>query len=329
METLLIGRSDVRRLLPVRDCIEAVEQAFRLLGEGRASPPGTLAVHAREGAFHIKAGVLELGRSWYAAKSNGNFPQNPARNGLPTIQGVMVLADAADGRVLAVLDSMELTALRTAAATAVAAKHLARSDARVATIWGCGVQGRAQLRALAAVLPLERVHAQDRDARAASSFATALSAELGLEVVVTADPVAAVRSSDVCVTCTTSREFILGADCLHEGLFIAGVGVDHPEKRELAPELLAGAKLVVDGLDQCAAIGDLRHALEAGVVARSDVHAELGAVVAGRAEGRVSASEAIVFDSTGIALQDVAAGAVAYERALAEGRGVRSMAFDE
>jgi ornithine cyclodeaminase/alanine dehydrogenase-like protein (mu-crystallin family) len=327
METLLIGRSDVRRLLPVGDCIAAVERAFRLLGEGRAAPPGTLAVHAREGAFHIKAGVLELGRSWYAAKSNGNFPLNPGR-GLPTIQGLIVLADAADGRVLAVLDSMELTALRTAAATAVAAKHLARPDARVATMVGCGAQAPSQLRALAAVLPLERVYAHDRVAGAAASFAAALSAELGLEVVVCADAAAAVRSSDVCVTCTTSREFVLGAECLHDGLFVAGVGVDHPEKRELSPELLARAKLVVDGLDQCASIGDLRHALEEGVLRRSDVHAELGAVVAGRAEGRVSAGEVFVFDSTGIALQDVAAAAVVYERALAEGRGVRRIAFD-
>ena len=134
-------------------CIEAVEHAFRLHGESRAEPPGILAMHATEGSFHIKAGILDLGRRYFAAKTNANFPGNPARFRLPTIQGVVLLADADQGSPLALMDSAEITALRTGAATAVAAKHLARADASVATVCGCGLQGRAQLRALAAVRP--------------------------------------------------------------------------------------------------------------------------------------------------------------------------------
>jgi len=133
--TLLLTRKDVSELLTLNDCVLAVEQAFRLHGEGRAPAPGVLGVHAQGGGFHIKAGTLLLGRNYFAAKTNANFPGNPAR-GLPTIQGVILLFDADNGQVLAVMDSMEITTLRTGAATAVAAKYLARKDARVIFLAG-------------------------------------------------------------------------------------------------------------------------------------------------------------------------------------------------
>ncbi len=322
---LVLSAEDVAGLLPYGDCIAAVERAFRLLGEGRAARPATVGVHVPSGAFHIKAGVLESAgagnppRLYFAAKVNGNFPGNPENRGLPTIQGVIVLCDAEDGRVLAVMDSMEVTARRTAAATAVAARYLARSSSSVVTVCGCGVQGRAQLRALCEVLPLRVALAFDREPAQAASFAHELADELGLEIRPVNDLASAVLRSDVCVTCTTSSEFILDASTIGDcpGLFLAAVGVDSPSKRELAPEVLASSKIVVDLLEQCARIGDLHHALEAGVMLQSDVHAELSAVVAGQAVGRESEAEVIVFDSTGIALQDVAAAALVYERSSA------------
>ncbi len=150
--TLLLGRKEVAALLGVEECIAAVEEAFRLHAEGLSLPPGVLETLTGGGGFHIKAAGLRLaGGSFYAAKVNANFPLNPERFGLPTIQGVVVLYDAERGRPLAVMDSMELTALRTAAATGVAVKYLARPDSKVATVCGCGVQGRVQLRALAEV----------------------------------------------------------------------------------------------------------------------------------------------------------------------------------
>jgi len=127
--TLLLTRKDVSELLTLNDCVLAVEQAFRLQGEGRAPAPGVLGVHAQGGGFHIKAGTLPLSRKYFAAKANANFPGNPAR-GLPTIQGVVLLFDADNGQVLAAMDSIEITILRTGAATAVAAKYLARKDSR-------------------------------------------------------------------------------------------------------------------------------------------------------------------------------------------------------
>lgn len=327
METLLLTRSDVARLLPLPRCIDAVEAAFRLLGEGRAQPPATVAVHVEGGGFHTKAGLLPWGgRLYFAVKTNGNFPVN-AERGLPTIQGLLMLCDGSDGRVLAVMDSMELTALRTAAATAVAARALARPGAATAAVIGCGVQARHQLRALAAVLPLDRAAAYDLDAERARAFCREMAAELGVEVAAAPDAAGAARGADVVVTCTTAREFVLGPRDVEPGAFVAGVGVDSEGKRELHPALLARARVVTDLREQCARIGDLHHALDAGALTLADVHADLGEVVAGVRPGRMSDDEITVFDSTGIALQDAASAAAVYEAACAAGGPARSLAF--
>jgi len=132
-------------------CIVAVEAAFRAQADGTTLPAGALGTHATDGGFHVKAAGLTRERAYYVAKVNANFPGNQSRHGLPTVQGVVALFDATDGRLLALMDSMEITTLRTAAATAVAAKSLARTDARTLAILGCGIQGRSHLRALARV----------------------------------------------------------------------------------------------------------------------------------------------------------------------------------
>lgn len=219
------------------------------------------------------------------------------------------------------MDSSRLTELRTAAATAVAARHLARAGASRLTLVGCGAQAMAQLRAVSAVRPISRVRLFDIEPARAEALAKRMAPDPGLVVEIVADLAAAVAGSDICVTCTPSRRPILTADMAGPGLFIAAVGADNPEKHEVAVELLASARVVVDSLDQAAEIGDLHHALAAGVMRREDVHAELGEVVAGRASGRGRDDEVIVFDSTGTALQDVAAAAIVYERAEASGRG--------
>jgi alanine dehydrogenase len=320
---LLLSRSDVVAMLGVDECMAAVDQALRMHAEGNSLPPGVLGVHANDGGFHVKTAGLLLKRFYFAAKINANFPANPSRFGLPTIQGLVLLYDAEKGTPLAVMDSMEITALRTAAATAIAAKYLARNDARTLTICGCGMQGRAQLRALARVRRLETVFVFDANRALAEHFADEMSAELRLAVRVTDELNAAVRRSDICVACTTARRFIVRREDVPPGMFVAGVGADNPEKQELDPALFTCSKVVVDSLEQCATIGDLHHALAAGSATRDNVHAELSEIVAGRKPGRTSRDEITLFDSTGIALQDVAAAAVAYERALARNHGAR------
>jgi len=320
--TLLLTGHDVAELLTIEDCMAAVEHAFKLYGEGRTQPPGILGVHARDGGFHIKAGLLELDRSYFAAKVNANFPENAKRYGLPMIQGIVVLCDGENGYPLALIDSIEITIQRTGAATGVAAKHLARPDSQIATICGCGSQGRISLRALTKVLPIEKAWAYDRDQDQAQRFARELSEELRIDIEVAGDLQAAVRQSDVCVTCTPSKQPFLKGDFIAAGTFIAAVGADNPEKQELEPALLGGSKLVVDLLSQSATIGELHHAIDAGVMTSEDVYGELGEVIAGVKPGRTSSDEIIIFDSTGMALQDVITAAAVYEKAIKQGTGI-------
>src|SRR5688572_14853628 len=321
--TLILKRSEVASLLSLGECTGAVEEAFRLNEEGQSLPPGVLETLTDTGGFHIKAAGLKLAeRTYYAAKVNANFPQNTSKWGLPTIQGVIALFDGEKGYPLALLDSIEITALRTGAATAVAAKYLAQRDSKVATVCGCGVQGRVQLKSIAQLFQLEKVYAYDQVEAVGSKFADEMSAELKIEVIPVSDLPRALGESDVCVTCTSSRQPFLMGEHVRAGTFVAAVGADNPLKQELDPALLASNKVVVDVLDQCAAIGDLHHAIAAGVMGKSDVYAELGAIVAGRTPGRTSAEEIIIFDSTGTALQDVAAASLVYEKALAAEKGV-------
>ena len=318
---LVLSRRDVLELLTLSACIEAVERAFRLHAEGRTFGPGVLGVPTVNGGFHIKAAGLVGERSYFAAKTNANFPDNPRRFGRPTIQGTVVLADATTGEPLAVMDSASVTALRTGAATAVAAKFLARPDAHTATVVGCGIQGEIQLAAIAAVLPLQRAWVLDIDYPRAEALAARAAASLGLRVEAAKDLRAALRESAVCVTCTPSRRAFLGAADVAPGTFIAAVGADNQGKQELEPTLLASATLVVDVLDQCAEIGELQHALAAWLMTREQVHAELGDVVSGRRPGRIRDDEITIFDSSGTALEDVAAAVAVYEKACASGRG--------
>jgi alanine dehydrogenase len=320
--TLVLTRGDVTALLTLDDCIAAVERAFALQGAGRALGPGVLGLHVPDGGFHVKAAGLPLSRLYVAVKLNANFPDNGPRHGLPTIQGVVALSDGETGQPLALMDSMEITVLRTGAATAVAARHLARPDARVATIVGCGRQGRIQLAALARVRSLERAYAVDRDAAVARRFAEEMSARLGLDVRPAGSAAEAAPRSDICVTCTSSRAPLLRRDDIAAGTFIAAVGADNEDKIEIDPALMAACTIVVDSLEQCATFGDLHHALARGVLSTADVHATLADVVAGRKPGRTSAEEITIFDSTGVAIEDVAAAVAVYERAIAAGRGV-------
>jgi alanine dehydrogenase len=317
----ILSRRDVLELLSLGECIAAVEHAFRLHAEGRTLGPGVLGVPAGRGGFHIKAAGLVGERKYFAAKTNANFPDNPQRFGLPTIRGTVVLADAEHGEPLAMMDSSGITALRTGAATAVAAKHLARRDARSAVIVGCGAQGEIQLAAIAAVLPLERVRVLDTDRSRAEGLAVRAQRELGIQVDVATDLHAALQDSDVCVTCTPSRRAFVSRADVAPGTFIAAVGADSQGKQELEPALVSSSTLIVDVLEQCAEIGELQHVLAAGLMTREQVHAELADVVVGRRPGRTDHAEIAIFDSSGTALQDVAAAIVVYEKASAFGRG--------
>jgi ornithine cyclodeaminase/alanine dehydrogenase len=281
-----------------------------------------LGIHTQNGGFHIKAGILELKRAYFVAKLNANFPGNQKKFGLPTIQGVVAVCDASNGRLLALMDSIEITIIRTGAATGVAAKYLARSGASVVTICGCGNQGRISLKALMKVRRIEKVFAFDIDSVQLDRFCNEFNNEVVITPTRNEELSMALKQSSIVVTCTPSREpFIRPAD-IAPGTFIAAVGSDNEEKQELSPHLLVKNKIVADVAEQCASIGELHHAIKSELVTLSDVYAELGEIVIGKKKGRESEKEIIIFDSTGTALQDVAAAAIVYEKAIAAGIGM-------
>jgi alanine dehydrogenase len=320
---LILSRSDAERLMDFPGYVEAVEAGLRAAAEGRAGAPPALSLEVDGGAFHVKGGALPMDdRLYVAIKSNGNFPSNPARRGLPTVQGTIYLADGRDGRPLAIMDSIGVTIARTGAATAVAAKHLARPNARSVMVCGAGVQGRIQLRAINHACPIEQALIYDINGEAAAALARQMAGELGIAVSATPD-LGAARDCDVIVTCTSSRGAFLTPDHVRPGTFVAAVGADNSDKQEIDPALFPRATVVVDSLEQCAQIGDLHHALDAGTFARDQVHATLAEIVAGQKPGRRGADEITLFDSTGLGLYDVASAARLYERALERGMGAR------
>jgi len=290
---LIIRGSEVAALMDHAAYLTAVEAGFRSYANGDACVPMPMHIPAQDGGFHAKGALVVLDRPYVAVKVNGNFPENQRRTGLPTIQGAVLLFDAAAGSLLAVIDSIEITLRRTAAASALAARYLARADADSIAICGCGDQGRSQLAALAEVVTLKRAFAWDISMDKAHDFADEMQGALGLEVTAVPHVYDATRRSDIIVTATSAQRPFLTKDCVS----------------------------VVDVLAQCAVMGDLHHALDAGLVSSADVHAELGDLVVGRKPGRTNPREITVFDSTGVAIQDAASAAWVYQRAVARNIG--------
>jgi alanine dehydrogenase len=319
---LILTRSQIAGLLPFEVYVRVVADAFRAHAEGRSLPPAIMHVDAPEGEFHIKAGGLLAPEPYFALKSNGGFFQNRARHNLPNIQGMVILASAATGQPLALMDSMEITIQRTGAATAIAAHYLARAESRVCTVCGCGNQGRVQLRALCHALPIRKAFVWARQLERAQVFAAWARGEFGIEAEATADLRGALAQSDACVTTTPAKQPIIGPGDLPPGMFLAAVGADSPDKRELDARLLPAVSVFGDLLAQCATVGEFHHGIAEGLVRREDFRGELGELIAGKVRGRTSVEEITIFDSTGTALQDAAAAVAVYQRAKSAGLGV-------
>jgi alanine dehydrogenase len=319
---LILTRSQISGLLKFDEYVSVVGHAFRAHAEGCSMAPALMHVSAPDGEFHIKAGGLLTPEPYFALKSNGGFFQNRVRYAMPNIQGMVFLASAENGLPLALMDSMEITIQRTGAATAIAARYLARRDSSVATICGCGNQARVQLRAICHTLPIRKAFVFGPTLEKSRAFAEGMSAELKIAIEPITDLRTALRQSDVCVTCTPAKKPLIGAADVPPGMFIAAVGADSPDKQELDAHLLPLASVYGDLLDQCAEVGEFHHALAQGLLRREDFRGELGALIVGAAQGRTSADEITIYDSTGTALQDVAAAVAVYRKAKAGGAGV-------
>jgi alanine dehydrogenase len=304
-DTLLLSKTYIHEHIAAAAFLPAMREAFLALDRGELQNPSVGHLRGDGGGLHIKAaaGIERFGK--IVVKMNANFPGNPAR-GLPTIQGALALFDARSGELLALMDSIEITARRTAAASTLAAQHLARTDSTRLGMIGCGMQAIYHLEALRELFALTRVVCADIDELRASEFARQAQSS-GLTVTVARTAAECARGADIIVTCTPSTTPILHRADIDPGCFIAAVGTDSPAKHELAPDLMAAALVVPDDLTQAAEMGDTHHAIRAGAMTPASIHAELRAIVSGRAAGRTSPNELFVFDSTGMAIEDLAA----------------------
>jgi alanine dehydrogenase len=296
----LSGR-DVERAVSPQRAVEAVREAFVAYALGEwAMPPKVYVPAYPEGDFRA---MPALGAGHALLKWVTSFPANPAR-GLPTVTGLVLLSDASNGTLRAVLDAGAVTALRTGAAAVLAAETLGRADAGAAAVVGAGVNGRAV--AATFVARGRDVLIWDVDTRRARAVAT----ELACAVPESREQALA---ADLVVTVTPGSEIVFAAGALEPGQHVSLMGADGPGKAEIAVEELARARVFCDDWVQASHNGDLVHAVQAGVVARGDV-TELGPVLAGEAAGRRSDDEITVFDSTGLAIQDLAIALAALER---------------
>ncbi|MCB1376944.1 MAG: cyclodeaminase [Alphaproteobacteria bacterium] len=321
-DIFVLTEADLRRCVGLDlEVVEVVEQAFRMLASGQVIMPPILSMEIPQahGEVDVKTAYIP-GFDGFAIKVSPGFFENP-KIGLPSLNGLMILFSARTGQVEALLlDNGYLTDIRTAAAGAVAARHLAPPDAETAGALGCGVQARLQIEAAHLVRPFKKVLVWGRDGAKAEACASDLAAKLGIAAeAATAERV--VRDSQLVVTTTPSKQPVLKAEWLHPGLHITAMGSDQAVKNEIDPQALARVSLYVcDRVSQVEKLGELRSAREAGVLT-GVTPPELGEIVAGAKPGRASQADITLCDLTGTGAQDTAIATQALKAAKAAGLG--------
>jgi ornithine cyclodeaminase/alanine dehydrogenase len=318
--TLLLSRDDVARVLTMPACIEAVEGAFAALARGEADMPQRAAIKVPDhhGIFLGMPAYLGGQAEALGLKVVTVYPDNPAKHGLATTLGTLLLCDPQTGAVQAIMDAGYLTAVRTGAASGVATKYLAREDSEVCTVFGAGAQARQQLVAVHHVRPLRQAYVLDVSTEAAESFARDLGQQLDLAVEPADNPEAAVRAADIVVTASSSPTPVLDGDWLKPGTHINNIGSHAPTTRELDTKTVVRSYYVADLREaNLAEAGDLLIPMEEGAVTADHIAANLGEVVIGEKPGRADQEQITLFKSCGLAVQDVST-AVAVARAARE-----------
>ena len=322
-EVLILNRSEMEKLLTLEAMLPVIERAFVAFTDGRtvAYPVVREPVAAHHGIFGIKSGYL-MEEGVIGLKAGGFWLDNPDV-GLTRHQSTTVMFDPATGLPTAFMDGNHITAVRTAAVGALAARELARQDARTAAVLGCGMQGVGQAEALCLVRPIEEIRAFDIVPENVERFAESLR-QLGVDVKACRDAHEAVRGADIVVTVTPAKEPVLRSDWIEQGAHVSAFGTDTRDKNEVEAALFRRAKVVVDDVAQATTLGDTHHAVDQGLFGAADIHATLGEILAGRKNGlRTSDDEITLFDATGLAFQDLVAGDLAVKLAAENGVGTR------
>lgn len=322
LKVMFLSESEVEELISIEEVITAVEEAFKARGFGRVQmPPKSYIYFERfNGDFRVMPAYLEdTGAA--GVKVVNVHPDNPENNDLPSVMATILLLSPETGAPRAFMDGTLITKLRTGAAAAVAAKYLSREDAEVVAMIGAGVQARTQLLALNEVMEIGEVRVEDVVPGKAEEYAEEMNRKLNLNVKPVDTTEEAVRGADIVVTVTPRRSPLVMKDWISEGTHINAIGADAPGKQELDPEILKKAKVIVDDWEQASHSGEIQIPFSEGEISREDIYAEIGEVVTEKKPGRVSEDEITVFDSTGLAVQDVGTAWKVYENALESDSG--------
>lgn len=317
---MLLGFGQVRKLLGMPDVIRAVGQVFRMHGMKKVQMPAKIYLHLDkyEGDFRAMPSYIE-GLEACGLKWVNVHPKN-SRFGLPSVMAVIIYSDPKTGFPLCIMEGTLITNLRTGAAGAVAARALARKNSRTVGLVGCGVQARTQLLALKELFKIKSAAVWGTKLEYAIDFARDM-ASLGLHLEIKKDIRDCVRDKDIVVTATPARKPIVKSGWISPGTHINAIGADAPGKEELEPAILRKAKIFVDDRAQACHSGEINVPLSKGLISAKDIRATLGEVLAGKKNGRVNDREITVFDSTGLAIQDVACAHFAYKKAIKKHKG--------
>lgn len=310
MPTLFLNRSDVRSLLNMASVIKAVEQAFKQSAQGEAKMPAKAYLVLDRGDFRAMPAALpgSAGIKWVNV-----HPQNPAR-GLPTVMGILIYNDPETGYPLAIMDATEITAYRTGAAAAIASKYLARQDSHTLGLAGAGRQAQTQLLAHAELFDLKRIQVYDYSPAAVEKFIKYFP-----NYPIQASPLEEVAASDIVCTVTPARAPVLKKEWIKPGTHINAIGADAKGKEELEPAILKSAMVVVDDIEQAVNGGEINVPVSNGLFRESEIYATLGEIIAGKKPGRKSSEAVTIFDSTGIAIEDIATARLVFDKASQSG----------
>lgn len=324
MQITILTESELRKCVQLdHQAIEAVEGGFTALAEGRATIPPIVRVdvHEHNGEVDIKTAYIQ-DLDYFAIKIASGYFDNPLL-GLPTGSGMMVLMNAKIGvPEVVLLDNGFLTNVRTGAAGGIAAKYLAPKNLDTVGVFGSGVQARYQIRAVKLVRDFQKLMIFGIDEVGVATYVEEMQGELDIDVVVADSPETLVRECDLVVTTTPSKEPFVFSDWLHPGLHITSMGSDSEDKQEIDAKVLSNVdRLVCDKKSQCFRLGELHHALEAGLINQDDEIFELGELTSGKVLGRSSREEITLCDLTGVGVQDTAIALLAYDQARNKGFG--------
>lgn len=322
MKVRLLSGDVVKNLVSVPEIVRTVEEAFRAKGSDKTQMPmkSYIFFEDHEGDFRTMPAYIKEKKA-AGVKIVNVHPRNPEKHNLPSVMATVQLLDPRTGAPLSIMDGTLITKLRTGAAGAVAAKYLANKDADTVGIIGAGAQARTQLESLNEVIDIDEVFVEDKIQKKSKEFANEMGKKLNLDIFPVQDTREAVLESDVVVTVTPREKPIIDNEWISEGMHINAIGADAPEKQELDPRILNRSKIIVDDLEQATHSGEISIPLSEGKLLKENIYGDIGEILVGKKKGRSSNEDITIFDSTGLAVQDIACAWEIYQKAEKRGLG--------